>query len=133
MYLTAQRVRDSFNREGINAFRYAHGYTWQLPPPGVLDQDSGVLVYEIVTIQPAGNAVRSYLDIIAPDDAFWPEIRPAFTAFVGSAQRQPFPWDGGFGRCYFYIGMDHFIAHTWRTEIANLYRALLAVYPVPTL
>lgn len=83
MYLAAQRVRDSFHREGINAFRYAHGYTWQLPPPGIPDEDSGVLVNEMITIQPAGNVVRSYLDIIAPDEAFWPEIRPAFMAFVG--------------------------------------------------
>lgn len=44
MYLATQRVRDGFNREGINAFRYAHGYTWQLPPPGIPDDDSGVLV-----------------------------------------------------------------------------------------
>jgi hypothetical protein len=67
--------------------------------------------------------------VVAPDEVFWPEIRPAFFAFVGQAQRQPFPWQGIFGRCYFRVGMDLGLANAWRREIASLYRALEAVYP----
>jgi hypothetical protein len=100
-----------------------------LPPPGIPDQDPGQLVEHHISLPPPGNAVRSYLDVVAPDEVFWPEIRPAFFAFVGQAQRQPFPWQGVFGRCYFRVGMDSGLANAWRRELARLYRALGAVYP----
>jgi hypothetical protein len=134
MYLTAHHVRSPQGPEGINAFRYVHGgYIWQgLPPPGIPDQDPGQLVAHVISLPPPGNTVLSYLDVVAPDEVFWPEIRPAFFAFVGQTQRQPFPWLGVFGRCYFRVGMVLRLANVWRHEIANLYRALEAVYP-PTL
>ena len=131
MYLTAQHVRSVLGQEGINAFRYIHGgYVWYgLPPQGIPDQNPGVLVEQIINLPPPGNVVRSYLDIIAPDEVFWPEIRPAFFAFVSQAQLQPFPWQGVFGRCSFRVGMDFSLVNVWRYEIAHLYRAIEAVYP----
>jgi hypothetical protein len=131
MYLAAQHVRSVSGQEGINAFHYAHsGYLWHgLPPQGIPDQDPGVLVEQIINVPPPGNAVRSYLDIIAPDEVFWPEIRPAFFAFVSHAQGQPLPWQGVFGRCSFRVAMDFGLANVWRHEIANLYRAMETVYP----
>lgn len=131
MYLTAHHVRSPQGQEGINAFRYAHGgHVWQgLPPEGIPDQDPGVLVEQLIRVQPPGNAVRSYLDVVTPDEVSWPEIRPAFLAFVSQAQRQPFPWSGVFGRCYFRVGMDLKLASDWRHEIARLYVSLQAVYP----
>ncbi|HMG56810.1 MAG TPA: hypothetical protein VK601_25090 [Kofleriaceae bacterium] len=131
MYLAAQHVRSALGQEGINAFRYTHGgYVWQgLPPQGIPDPDPGVLVEQIINVPPPGNVVRSYLDVVAPDEVLWPEIRPAFFAFVGQAQRQPLPWQGVFGRCYFRAGMDMGLAATWRHEVARLLRALEAVYP----
>lgn len=135
MFLAAQRVLAATGHEGINAFRYLHGgYTWYgLPPPGIPDQNPGILLEQRIEIPPPGNAVRSYLDVVAPDEVFWPEIRPAFYTFVGHAQRQPFPWEGAFGRCYFRIGMDQLLAKNWRLEIAHLYRALETVYPIRSL
>lgn len=126
MYLTAQHVRSIHGQEGINVFRYEHGpYTWQgLPPLGIPDQNPGELVAQQISVPPPGNVVRSYLDVIAPDEVLWPEIRPAFMAFVGQAQLQTFPWQGVFGRCYFRVGMDRELSDSWRHEIANLYRAL---------
>jgi hypothetical protein len=135
MYLTAHHVRSASGQEGINAFRYVHGgYLWHgLPPQGIPEQDPGVLVEQILNVPPPGNTVRSYLDVVAPDEVSWPEIRPAFYAFVGQAQRQSFPWQGVFGRCSFRVGMDLGLANVWRHEIANLYRALEAVYPARVL
>jgi hypothetical protein len=132
MYLTAQHVRSSSGQEGINAFRYSHGgYLWHgIPPPGIPEQNPGELVEQIIEVTPPGNVVRSYLDLIAPDEVMWPEIRPAFFAFVGQAQRQRFPWQGIFGRCSFRVGIEFGLANGWRHEIANLYRALERVYPV---
>jgi hypothetical protein len=45
-------------------------------PPGIPDQDPGQLVEQHINLQPPGNTVRSYLDVVAPDEVFWPEIRP---------------------------------------------------------
>jgi hypothetical protein len=130
MYLTAQRVHSpATGNEGINAFSYVHGpYTWQgLPPQGIPDQNPGELVVETVMVAPPGNRVRSYLDVVAPDETPWTEIRPAFMAFVSDAQRRPFPWVGIVGRCLFRLGMERGLAQRWQREIADLYRAAQAV------
>ena len=129
MYLSAQRVRSPAGADGINAFQYLHGqYVWQgLPPQGIPDQNPGTLVTQTLNVPPPGNRVRSFLDVVAPDDASWSEIRPAFIAFVSAAQRQPMPWVGVFGRCLFRVGMDASVAAQWSHEIAALYRAVQAV------
>lgn len=132
MYLTAQHVRSSQGVEGINAFYYQHGqYVWYgLPPAGIPDQNPGELVRQTIVVPPPGNLVRSYVDVVAPDETWWPEIRPAFMTFLGEVQRQAFPWVGVIGRCLFRVGMDAGTAPRWRHEIANLYRAVQGVHPV---
>ena len=92
MYLVAQRVLAPAGTEGINAFCYVHGpYVWQgLPPAGIPDQNPGTLAAQTIVIRPPGNRVRSYLDVVAPDETSWSELRPAFMAFVSEARRQPF-------------------------------------------
>lgn len=130
MYLTAHHVLSpSTGREGINAFYYSHGpYTWNgFPPPGIPDQDPGELLAQTVVIAPPGNRVRSYLDVIAPDETTWAEIRPSFMGFVGQSQRSPFPWTGTIGRCSFRLGMDAALARQWQHEVAELYRAVQGV------
>jgi hypothetical protein len=129
MYLTAQRVRSSGGAEGVNAFQYAHGsYAWQgLPPEGIPDKNPGTLVAQTLVVPPPGNRVRSYLDVVAPDETSWSEIRPAFITFVSEAERRPFPWIGVSGRSFFRIGMEQALAKQWQREIADLYRAVQAV------
>jgi hypothetical protein len=129
MYLTAQRVRSSAGAEGINSFFYAHGpNAWQgLPPQGIPDRNPGNLVAQSIVVPPPGNRVRSYLDVVAPDETPWSEIRPAFMAVVSEAQRRPFPWSGASGRVLFRLGMEQALAQLWQREIADLYRAAQAV------
>jgi hypothetical protein len=129
MYLTAQHVRSTAGREGINAFFYQHGpYAWQgLPPQGIPDQNPGALVLQTLAIPPPGNRVRSYLDIVAPDEAGWPEIRPAFMTFVSEAQRGPFPWVGVSGRVFCRVGLEQTLAKQWQRELADLYRAVQTI------
>jgi hypothetical protein len=127
MYLTAQRVHSPASaREGINAFYYVHG---ALGPPaqGIPDQNPGELVAQTVVVAPPGNRVRSYLDIVAPDETGWAELRPAFMIFVSETQRNPFPRVGTVKRCFFRIGMERALAQRWQHEIAELYRAAQAV------
>lgn len=71
--------------------------------------------------------MRSYLDVVAPDETPWSEIRPAFITFVSEAQRRPLPWIGVSGRVFFRLGMEFALAQTWQHEIADLYRAVQAV------
>jgi hypothetical protein len=131
MYLTAHHVVSPVSGdEGINAFHYEHGSVgWQIPPPDIPDQRPGTLVNAIIAVEPPGNRVRSYLDIVAPDDAPWPEIRQSFITFLSQVRRQGLPWVGIAGRCLFRIGIDMGLAHEWQRELADLYRAVQAVRP----
>ena len=129
MYLTGQHVRSAAGDEGINAFFYEHGaYAWQgLPPQGIPDQNPGTLASQTIAVPPPGNRVRGYLDVVAPDEAGWPEIRPAFITFVSEAQRSHFPWVGVSGRVFFRVGMDQMLARQWQRELAELYRAVQSI------
>lgn len=128
MYLTAQHViAPRSGAEGINAFYYVHGpLDWGVPPPEMPDQEPGELTYESIAVPPPGNRVRSYLDMVAPDDAPWAEIRQSFLAFVTQTQQQQLPWVGVVGRCLFRIGMDLAAANRWQRELAELYQAAQA-------
>jgi hypothetical protein len=132
MYLTSQRVaRRATGAQAVNAFHYAHGgRAWEGPAPeGIPDRDPGTLVLERVELEPEGNRVRSYLDVVAPDGTSFEEIRPALIAFVSRAQAFPMPWEGVVGRCSFRIAMDDDTASEWERELATLIEAIRAVHP----
>ncbi len=131
MYLAALHVISPANgQEGVNAFYYRHaGPDWIVPPNAVPDEDPGELVKKDVAVPPGGNRVRSYLDIIAPDTASWPEIRGNFLAFVLDTESQPFPWNGVVGRCRFRAGIEDGLAAAWRSELGALYGAARKVRP----
>ena len=87
MYLTAHRVfsrRDG--REGINAFFHIHG----APLGGAMDmarivhiadEEPGELVEQRWDLHPGGNAVRSYLDVVAEDATMAATIHQALDDF----------------------------------------------------
>lgn len=129
MYLTSHHVVSrTTGEDGINSFLYSHGAsTWRAPPPDIPDENPGILLAKSISVAPPGNDVRSYLDIVAPDEAPWNEVRIGFMAFVGSAQRGPLPWAGVSGRCYFRLGMVFALAREWQKELAVLYRASQAL------
>jgi hypothetical protein len=82
MYATAHRVvRASTGETGINAFLHTHGEhfpwpqeAWRLP-----ETNPGVQVRDNVELSPGGNRVRSYLDVLAPDNVSPDEIDVALT------------------------------------------------------
>jgi hypothetical protein len=135
MYVVAQRVRAPGGAEGVNAFYYTHGpFTWEgLPPEGIPDAEPGELQGSVIKVPPPGNQVRSYLDIVAPDDTPWMEIYRAFNTFVTLSQRQTLPWVGVQGRCLFRIGLERALANHWQGEVAQLYRAVREVAGTSTL
>lgn len=129
MYLTSHHVlAPETQNEGINAFLYSHGpMTWEMPPPDIPDQNPGKLVAQSISIRPPGNNVRSYLDIVAPDEARWEEVRTALMDFVGRSQGSQLPWVGRSGRCFFRLGMEIGLAREWQKELAVLYRSAQAL------
>ena len=128
MYITAHRVRTASGEEGINAYLYAHGgLIWQVPPQP--EQEPGTLVNTLLTVQPiGGNDVRSFLDIIAPDDLWWSELRPKFIAFVNRARATSFPWSGIVDGCLFRVGMVQALSPMWQHEIIHLYKACETIH-----
>lgn len=126
MYLAAQHVVSPGGSAGINAFHYQHGpRVWQgLPPPGIPDLDPGTLVNQSVVVEPPGNRVRSYLDVIAPDGTPTAEIRQAFIGFLSEAQSSPLPWAGVSGPCLFRISMERTLIGHWQREVVHLYDAV---------
>ena len=69
MYLTAQRVR-SENRTGVNVLLYRHSPSLDvsaLDPASIVETDPGELVSAGIAVPPGGNAVISYLDVVAAE------------------------------------------------------------------
>jgi len=131
MYVTAQRVRTPSSEEGINAYLYVHGSSrWPEPPEP--EAHPGSLANMVLTVDAVGgNHVRSYLDIIGPDEVFWPTIKSLLIRFVKTMHLKPFPWRLVVGPCLFRIGMELPLARNWRDEVDLLYRACVTVHPVP--
>lgn len=131
MYLTAQRVvSPATQREGINAFCYRHiGQAWeQLSLPDVPEDNPGILQASTLSVAPAGNRVRSYLDIVAPDDARWDDVHTGLMEFVAHKQPTPLPWAGESRTGYLRFGMERTLSQRWQKELAILYRAAQALW-----
>jgi hypothetical protein len=131
MYLTAHHVVSPApdHREGINVFLYLHGpRVWDASELArVPDEGPGRLVAQSISVSPPGNSVRSYLDIAAPDEIRWEDVRVGLMDFTGQHQPRPLPWGGHAGQCYFRLGMELGLAHHWQKELAVLYRAAQAL------
>src|SRR5436190_1852344 len=97
VYLTAHHVvSPETQREGVNTFLYLHvGQQWeQLAPLDVPHQNPGALQAQSISLAPPGNRIRSYLDIVAPDDVRWEDVHVGLMEFIGRCQSGPLPWSG---------------------------------------
>lgn len=132
MYVTAQRVRTQLLEEGINAYLYLHGSYPRSEPPEP-DENPGNLTNMLLTVDAVGgNHVRSYLDIVGPDDVVWPAIKLLLLQFVATMWLTPFPWRRVVGPCLFRVGMELPLARSWQKEVDLLYRACVTVHPTVT-
>lgn len=125
MRLVAQRVRSpSTHREGINAFCYLHGpVTWLDDPPA--DLPGGVLMNARAEVPPPGNRVRSYLEIVAPDETPSHVMEREVEDSIDLLENQPFPLRLQSGDTTFQFDVESALAPAWRQEMrALLHRAL---------
>jgi hypothetical protein len=124
--LTAQHVQAQAGAEGINAFCRLHGpYEWTDIPPE--DLPRGELVHQAISIPPGGNSVRSYLDVIAPDETSTHEIRSAIVPFIEQSRGHALPWMSNVGQCTFRFGVEAGLHNHWPEEFRQLLLAALTV------
>jgi hypothetical protein len=123
--LTAQHLRASTGAEGINAFCRLHGaHEWTEAPRDLL---GGELVNQAISIQPGGNRVRSYVDVVAPDETSTREIQSALVNFIEQARGHSLPWLGAVGPCTFRFGVETGLHASWPHELVQLVLAALSV------
>lgn len=92
MYITAHRAQ-SEDKEGINAFFHLHGLVldWSSEAWRIPEVNPGRELLSSIEIEPGGNTVRSYLDIIAQDRCSSELIRDALSALRIELSIQPNP------------------------------------------
>ena len=120
MLLTAQRVTDG-QRQGVNAFLYWHGRDILADDPfALLDADPGTLQLRMVELDPGGNRVRSYLDLVIADQATRAQVEVALDILQRAPRPDAVPAlvhaGGGAAR----ISMDAGLAPIWQEEVAEL-------------
>ena len=87
MYLAAHLVRRA-GEEGINAFVREHPaeLTWPTEVDDIAalaDEDPGYIVASRIDLEPGGNEVRAYLDILAPERTAIDAIERALRSLRG--------------------------------------------------
>jgi hypothetical protein len=130
MILTAQHVRAPTGAEGINAFCRMHGprgWTDSTSGDPAGDLAAGELVNQAISIPPGGNEVRSYLDVIAPDETTTQELRSAVVLFVDRSRGRTLPWAETIGRCTFRFGVEQALHASWPEEFRQLLLSALSV------
>lgn len=128
MYLVAQRVSSSAGQEGINAFFYTHGpCVWVGdPPPAVLPENNpGELVTQRLTVPPPGNRVRSYLDLVAPDERTDAWLVGVLRHLAQNAEMHRLPWNIAHDGCLCRFHLERALLPRWREELAHLLQAAL--------
>lgn len=109
MYATAHLVR-GHGEEGINAFLHHHGRTfpWPSEPWRLPEEGPGKIVARKVDLQPGGNDVRAYLDVLAPDGTPAGQIQAALAAFARELceRRNPTVFEHAPGRVTIRFGVE---------------------------
>ncbi len=124
MYVTAQRpaADEPYVWPGINAYLYLHQMTWSGNPPPNLSAASFEACHEIVPSRP-GRRIRSYLDIVAPDDCARDELRRAVEHLHGivTSGASARPWSHVFGRCQVTFMIEPALDAAWHAELHLLW------------
>lgn len=94
---------------------------------GLASWNPGEPANQSVELTPGGNRVRSYLDIVAPDETPTSEILGAVQHFVAAMREQPLPWGLTVGRCTIRFGLELGLEQHWAEEFRRLVEAAMQV------
>lgn len=123
MYLAAQRpvVDEAYAWPGINAYLYLHGRSWPGRPPPNLPAATYNRRHEFVPHHP-GRRIRSYLDLVAPDDVHSDELRRAIAHVHGVVTSGVArPWVHICGRCEVTFLVEPSLDNVWHAELHLLW------------
>jgi hypothetical protein len=133
MFLSAQRVLSRHGVSGVNAYAYRHPPgTWSTADLSALE-NTAVLFVQDIEVPPGGNAVRSYLDIFAPDGAGPAAIAAWIQRLRTGPERGEFPIELREGDLALRFGLVFGLVSTWQRELTDLAaRILLLVQSAAT-
>jgi hypothetical protein len=125
MLLSAQRVLSRQGVSGVNAYAYRHpAGTWSTADLTTLES-SAVLVMQDLEVPPGGNAVRSYVDIFAPDGAGPAEIAAWVQRLRTGPEHGEFPIELREGDLALRFGLVFGLVSTWQRELTDLAARIL--------
>ncbi|MEJ7734192.1 MAG: hypothetical protein WKG00_33980 [Polyangiaceae bacterium] len=120
MYLTAHRpVVAADELLGINSYLYEHRARWDGYPPAALPQPAFLRGHENAPrVRGSLRRLRSYLDVIGPDDVTVPEIREA-VVHLGDviASGSHGPWSHVCRRSSVTLALDGALTRAWHAEL----------------
>ena len=132
MFLTAQRVAQG-REQGVNAFLYLHNRDISDEDPvALLDAPPGTLQVQMEELPSGGNRIRSFLDLVVPDQATRASIEALLDLFDHRKAPASFPWVLRFGTAAARLHMDMALATVWQEEVealVELTRACVLSYP----
>lgn len=124
MYITAHRVtRDTSDH--TNAFIHVHGsdFPWPTDASGLPETDPGQNLETLrhIELPPGGNRVRSYLDVLAPDDTAWSVLDNALHALAQDIDQRLNPAIFKYGPVTVRFGVDFGLTPSRRAELTRLH------------
>jgi hypothetical protein len=107
MYIAVHLVKRGAE-EGINAFLHEHpaAFPWPANAADLADSNPGKVVDRRIDLQPGGNKVRAYLDILAPNGTSVADIRSALRELRRVLDRQRNPTTFAVGQITFRFGVE---------------------------
>jgi hypothetical protein len=137
VYLTAQRVQAVRGppRGVINAFLYrppaaGDAVDWENPDFDELTRSPGTLVRQSTPLQPGGNRVLSFLDVLAPDAVTEQELTDALLRIAETLPPAAGHWRGRSDRVSTRFFAPHSNGHP-RDEFTELLNTLLRLFAAP--
>lgn len=127
MILSAQRVRAHSGAQGINCYHYVHGKQI-VDSPVEFYCRKATLLWQHRPLPHAGNRVRSWIDVAAPDEYGWKEISGAFDALL-ALPVMPHAFSPADSAVAFTLDMDVALRPHWRQELLSLLAHLQSVHP----
>lgn len=127
MILSAQRVRASSGLEAINCYHYSQSLD-ELDSPVERFYHPGTLVWRHRPLPQAGNRVRSFLDVAAPEEVTSEQLLDALRKLV-ELEDMPQAFSPQGSGVAFKLYMEPQLLPEWRREALSLLYHLLEVHP----
>lgn len=122
MYLAAQRVLSSHQKVGVNVYYYLHGYEFDVSAADFFlpETNPGVLRQQWIDVQPGGNEVLSYLDVVATDSIGIDALLTSLGALKHVLRRIGDQTEARWGPLWVRYGYQANLRVPWATELGAL-------------